>query len=189
MIGELEGKPKLGADGRIIILTSGVGYSVNIAPNKMGAVLQQKNIHLYIHTHSTDKEISLFGFMTKEEYGLFQKLISISGIGPRTALTIMAKGKAEDLSSAIAGKNIDLLVSGFGISKRQGEKLILELSEKLGEIKNDNGTTKEVLDALFALGYDAKTAQLAARFAGEKGGRAEEQVAAALEYISGGISN
>ncbi len=132
MIAYLKGRLIRKAPDHIILDIGGVGYSASIP---LSTYLKLGELHdeaeLFIHTHSTDSAILLYGFHTEEEKSIFLKLISISGIGPKIALNILSGIEASDLKDAIRGSDIARLSLIPGIGKKTAMRIALELQEKL----------------------------------------------------------
>ncbi|MDE0771402.1 MAG: Holliday junction branch migration protein RuvA [Salibacteraceae bacterium] len=145
-----------------VIDCNGVGYYVNISLQtfeKMGAT---ESCKLFIHMVVREDAHSLFGFSEPQERQLFRNLISVSGIGPNTARIILSSYKSEDIFSAIATENIDLLKSIKGIGAKTAQRIVIDLKDKVAkdlpqlEISSlqDNTTKEEALSALAVLGFD-----------------------------------
>ncbi|MCA9386402.1 Holliday junction branch migration protein RuvA [Candidatus Dojkabacteria bacterium] len=161
MIGFLSGKIKtIFDDGSLIILSNGVGWKVNAV--NTGAIKEDQEIELFIHTNVREDDISLWGFTSQEELSLFKKLLSISGVGAKTALNIItSKGYNEVVSSIYNGDAKGLKVSSVGA--KTAEKIIIELRDKvpaptdatlLGQTGTfDNSKVENVKEALKNLGY------------------------------------
>jgi len=142
-----------------------------------------KSITLHTHFHVREQEMSLYGFLEKSELQLFKKLISVSGIGPRTALEILVAGGAA-VHSAIVSGDVAFLCSVKGIGKKTAERAILELQEKLADIsfsKNASLQTpvfvlSEVVEALQGLGWSKSVIENALRNCPKELEKAEEIV-------------
>ena len=120
---------------QVIIETHGVGYEVTI-PVSTFSVLPDppSTATLRVYTHVREDALQLFGFATIEEKALFEKLISVSGIGPKLAITVLSGLAAADLVSAIRGGSIERLTRVPGIGKKTAERLIVELRDKLDSL-------------------------------------------------------
>jgi Holliday junction DNA helicase RuvA len=148
-------------------------------------------VHLHTHLHVREDNISLFGFGSAEELGLFQSLITVSGIGPKTALGILSALNPEKLVSAIEGENVAILSQVPGIGKKTAGRLILELKGKLakdwaGAISPSlTQEDADVVTALTGLGYSLREATQAATGLSEsKEFKLEEKVRLALQRLS-----
>jgi holliday junction DNA helicase RuvA len=148
-------------------------------------------VHLHTHLHVREDNISLFGFGSAEELGLFQSLITVSGIGPKTALGILSALNPEKLVSAIEGENVAVLSQVPGIGKKTAGRLILELKGKLakdwagGISPSMTQEDADVVTALTGLGYSLREATQAASGSPEsKELKLEEKVRLALQRLS-----
>lgn len=152
MIGSLKGEIILKTDKFLILGTdSGVGYKVNVSPeNFLISKKEGDSIFLWIHTHVREDAMELFGFLDYKELVLFEMLISVSGIGPRSALIILSVATVDTLARAISTGDISYLTKISGIGKKTAEKIILELRDKL-DVTDEGGSLKDELDALEAL--------------------------------------
>lgn len=147
---------------QLILDTGGVGYCIYIP---LSTYLQLGDINetteLYIHTHMTDNSLSLFGFTHEEEKGIFLKLISISGIGPKIALNILSGIGVSDLEDAIRQSDVDRISLIPGIGKKTAMRITLELQEKLEEKQKvleikDFQEKEDLISALINLGFKRK---------------------------------
>ena len=174
---------------QVIVDTGGVGYDVQIPVSTFSALPGPgSEIKLRIHTHVREDALSLFGFFTAEEKTIFERLISISGIGPRLAITVLSGLNTADLVSAIRGGQVDQLVRIPGVGKKTAERIVLELKDKLegiGAASMDGAPLKgapaaalsdveqDVLSALLNLGCNRASADNAVRKAKASGAPAE----------------
>lgn len=152
MIGSLKGEIILKTDKFLILETfSGVGYKINVSPeNFLISKKEGDNVFLWIYTHVREDAMELFGFLDYKELALFEMLISVSGIGPRSALVILSVATVDTLARAISTGDVTYLTKISGIGKKTAEKIVLELRDKL-EMTDEGGTLQEELDALEAL--------------------------------------
>jgi len=165
MIGFLSGIVELRDDPSIILNVTGVGYKVLVSPS----VLSQDNLEgsplkLYIYTHVREDLLELYGFSTRGDLKLFELLISVSGIGPKTALGVFGLGNADTIESAIATGNVDFFGSVPRLGKKGAQKIIIELKNKLGskvelDLREiDAKENRDVIAALKSLGFTPKEA-------------------------------
>ncbi len=162
MISFLQGRPLVN-DDELILLVSGVGYGVRTTPQLLGTASLKEEISIYVYTHVREDLLELFGFETKEEKRLFMLLLSVSGVGPSTALNITAQG-ASRLTQAVQEADLKFFSSVPRVGKKLGQKIIIELKSKLGSLKEldlSSLTTKQkdVVDVLVGLGYELETAE------------------------------
>ncbi len=165
MIGYLKGKVQLIRENGIIIETGGVGYKVCVGPNIISQLKLKDNTELYIYTHIREDIFALYGFEKAEELDFFELLISVSGIGPKAALGILAAAPMEKIRSSIVNQDPTLLFSVSGIGKKTAEKVVIELKNKVGATGSifDNHINKadDVFGALLQLGFKSHEASLA----------------------------
>lgn len=132
MIAHLRGTLLEKHPNQAIIEAGGVGYDVTIPISTYAALPEPGGeVRLRIHTHVREDLLALFGFLTQEEKFLFERLISIGGIGPKLAITVLSGLAVADLIAAIRGGEVDRLVRIPGIGKKTAERIVLELRDKL----------------------------------------------------------
>ncbi len=161
MIAYLKGEIKEKLEKSIIININNVGYLVNITTTLLSELKEKETTELYIYTKVREDDISLFGFKTKQELTLFKLLISVSGIGAKTALDIMSKD-IEKIQLAIINEDDQTLSQTPGIGKKTAKRIILDLKNKI-TINNIQKTEEqagittqsrnEAIEALINLGY------------------------------------
>jgi len=181
MIAYLRGRLLAKHPNQAIIETGGVGYDVTISvPTFSGLPGAGGEVALHIHTHVREEIIALYGFLQSAEKTLFEKLITVSGIGPKLAITILSGMGADEMVNAIRGNDVARLTRIPGIGKKTAERMVLELRDKLpvekaGEISampSMSAVEEDVLSALVNLGYQRPAAEkaLATVFKNGKGG-------------------
>ena len=166
MIGHISGEVVATRDGFAIISASGVGYKVHATKDVMAALAPGASTALWIHTVVREDALDLYGFMREEELKFFELLRSVSGIGPKSALSILDIASVETLRSAIAAGNASSLTVVSGIGKKTAEKIVLELRDKVGTMAigvDGISDDAEALEALRALGYSSVEAREALR--------------------------
>ncbi|MCQ2562169.1 MAG: Holliday junction branch migration protein RuvA [Alphaproteobacteria bacterium] len=153
MIGKLQGVVDYIGDGFIILMVNGVGYKV-YTPEIFSL---KENIALWIETIVREDSIRLFGFSTVSAQGLFNQLTSVSGVGPKVALAVMATIKTDTLLTAISTGDAKTIAMTPGVGKKVAEKIILELKSKVGSVSfettESTGVLPDLLSALESLGY------------------------------------
>jgi holliday junction DNA helicase RuvA len=161
MIAHLRGKLLSKHPNQAVVEASGVGYEVNISiPTFSGLPPLGSEVSLFIHTHVREDALSLFGFLRAEDKQLFEKLISVSGIGPKLAITILSGMAADSMVAAIKGNNLAALVRIPGIGKKTAERMVLELRDKLDafgaapSLPAISPVEEDVISALVNLGYN-----------------------------------
>src|SRR5882724_2543871 len=168
MIAHLRGKLLTKNPNRAIVETGGVGYDVTITvPTFSDLPALGDEVALHVHTHVREDVIALYGFLRSAEKTLFEKLITVSGIGPKLAITILSGMAADEMVNAIRGNDIARLTRIPGIGKKTAERMVLELRDKLtvekaGEIPATpslSAVEEDVLSALMNLGYQRAAAE------------------------------
>jgi Holliday junction DNA helicase RuvA len=175
MIGHLTGKVIYQNEKNIILDVNGVGYKVYANTQKLTV---GSNVAIHIHTVVREDALELFGFTDVASLKLFEKLINISGIGPRSALAIVNVGTIESLSEAINKGDLGYLTAVSGIGKKTAEKIILELRGQVSDLTLSD-SNNEVVQALKAMGYSERDAQNAAKHA--TGETVNEKIKSALK--------
>jgi Holliday junction DNA helicase RuvA len=176
MIAHLRGKLIAKHPNQAIVEAAGVGYDVVISvPTFTELASVGHEVALHIHTHVREDAIALFGFLHREEKQLFEKLLSVSGIGPKLAITILSGMAAADMVGAIKGNDIARLTKIPGIGKKTAERMVLELRDKLKDFGMQpaapptSPVEEDVLSALTNLGYQRPLAERAVATAGKSG--------------------
>ena len=141
----------------VLIACAGVGYEVQLLGREINLISKSKELTLWVHQVQKEEGSHLIGFLEKIERDLFRKLISISGIGPQLALSLLEQNRAKALILAINNKEISELTSCPGIGKRTAERLIIELQNKLsGLVSPDTIESKDQLKTKDALNFKVK---------------------------------
>jgi Holliday junction DNA helicase RuvA len=170
MIAHLRGKLLAKHPNQAIVETGGVGYDVTISvPTFTDLPGNGGEVALHIHTHVREDIIALYGFLRSSEKRLFEKLITVSGIGPKLAITILSGMAADEMVNAIRGNDVARLTRIPGIGKKTAERMVLELRDKLtveraGEVAPASALSaveEDVLSALVNLGYQRAAAEKA----------------------------
>jgi Holliday junction DNA helicase RuvA len=177
MIAHLRGILLSKHPNQAVVETAGVGYDVTITvPTFSDLPTLGSEVALHIHTHVREDQIALYGFLRPAEKRLFEKLITVSGIGPKLAITILSGMAADELASAIRGNDLARLTKIPGIGKKTAERMVLELRDKLPEaagttvpIPAMNPLEEDVLSALVNLGYQRAAAEKALAIAKKSG--------------------
>ncbi len=177
MIAFLRGKLLEKHPNQVIVETGGVGYDVQIPISTFSALPDTgAEVRLRVHTHVREDALALFGFLTGEEKSIFEKLISVSGIGPSLAIKVLSGMATLDLIAAIRGGLVDQLVRIPGVGKKTAERIVLELKDKMEglgataapgvPIKAEpalGAIEQDVLSALLNLGCNRAAAEAAVR--------------------------
>ena len=170
MIAHLRGKLLAKHPNQAIVETAGVGYDVTISvPTFSELPAPGSEVALHIHTHVREDALALYGFLRAPEKVLFEKLITVSGIGPKLAITILSGMPADEMVGAIRGNDVARLTRIPGIGKKTAERMVLELRDKLPPAMTSTATAaapvsameEDVLSALVNLGYQRAAAEKA----------------------------
>jgi Holliday junction DNA helicase RuvA len=183
MIAHLRGRLIAKHPNQAIVEAGGVGYDVTISvPTYSDLPTAGGEVALHIHTHVREDAIALFGFLRQDEKLLFERLISVSGIGPKLAITILSGMPTPDMVSAIRGNDIARLTRIPGIGKKTAERMVLELRDKLEHFVATPAAApvspieEDVISALVNLGYQRAAAERALAAAGKHGAKADFDV-------------
>lgn len=163
MIAHLRGRLLTKSPIGAVVECAGVGYEVAISIETFGALpAEGAEASLFVHTHVREDQIALFGFAETREKRLFEKLLTISGIGPKLAITVLSGIAAERLIASIRGEDHGTLTKIPGIGKKTAERIVLELKDKLDDlavaIPEAGGGRPAVAGSLGAIGDDAVSA-------------------------------
>lgn len=188
MISSLSGTVRHKELNSVIIDVSGVGYRVMVTTDTALETTPSSPIFLWTHLVVRETALELFGFLEKELLDTFELLITISGIGPKTALGILNVASPATLRQAVASADTSYLTRVSGIGKKNAEKIVLELKDKLKtgpEDKNLNTRSEgDALEALVSLGYTERDAREALKKVSKDVTGAGERVKAALKLLS-----
>lgn len=172
MIAFLKGHIEEKKADSVLLDVQGVGYKVEISAQTLDQLNSAgSDVKLLIYHHITESDQRLFGFFSRDEKGLFEKLITVKGVGPKLGLTILSGLPAANLIAAITQSDVAALSRVPGIGKKTAERIIVELREKLSEYvssstTSDSATQKpgvmnETIQALESLGFKSKDAEQA----------------------------
>ncbi|HEU5234058.1 MAG TPA: Holliday junction branch migration protein RuvA [Terriglobales bacterium] len=181
MIAHLRGRLLEKHPSHLILEAAGVGYEVAISiPSFSGLPAEGAEVSLYIHTHVREDVLALYGFLRREEKQLFERLIGVSGIGPKLAMTVLSGIAPDALVSALRGNDLTALTRIPGVGKKTAERMVLELRDKLEGLTAAPAPApasrmeEDVISALVNLGYQRSLAEAAAKKAiskiGARGG-------------------
>lgn len=181
MIAQLRGTLLEKHPNQLVVDAGGVGYDVHIPVSTFTALgAEGATVTLRIYTHVREDALVLFGFLTADEKTIFEKLISVSGIGPKLAITVLSGLATPDLVAAVRGGDVARLVRIPGVGKKTAERIVLELKDKMAALAAGEGKAatpaaqaldpldQDVLSALVNLGCSVTTAEEAIRKAREK---------------------
>lgn len=171
MIGYLRGKIISKKPTKLIVDVNGIGYLVNISISTFEKIAEKEDVALYTYLSVRESAMDLYGFYSLAEKEMFELLISVSGIGPKSAQSILSGIQIEDLKEALRTGNISRLVSIPGIGRKTAERLMVELRDKADSVSDSSEDLKtgastiryDAIAALVNLGYNQKVAERAVR--------------------------
>ncbi|HVJ50431.1 Holliday junction branch migration protein RuvA [Desulfitobacterium sp.] len=195
MIGMLRGKVWEIQTDKLVLDVQGTGYLLAVPYGLLSKLHPGLELVLYTHVVSREDELSLYGFSSLAEKEIFLQMLSVSGIGPKAALSILSTLGSAQAQSAIAGENLTVLTKVPGIGKKTAQRLVLELREKFkGKAGVDEsyvslegaGLQSEALETLLALGFSLEEGKRALARVQTDGRELtiEEQVKEALRSIA-----
>ncbi len=149
MIGYLKGKIIEERRNEIWLDVSGVGYRVRVAGKLKVESLKLEEIELFIHTAVREDAITLYGFTTIEELELFEMLIEVSGVGPKTAMEIVGVADGAEIVTAIQNADVNFFSRIKGIGKKSAQRIIIDLKNKIGSLKEVDLTSEDEEEAVF----------------------------------------
>jgi Holliday junction DNA helicase RuvA len=196
MIAHLRGTLLTKHPNQAVVETHGVGYDVTISvPTFSELPAAGAEVALHIHTHVREDALSLFGFLRLAEKQLFEKLLTVGGIGPKLAITILSGMPADEMVGAIRGGDVARLTRIPGIGKKTAERMVLELRDKLPSVTSGADVSvvaaspmeEDVLSALMNLGYQRAAAEKALQ-AAARGGKSPQSFEALFREALAGLS-
>lgn len=189
MIGTIKGKIEYREDPYIIVDVNGVGYRI-LVPVTVLAKLTGigEEIKLFTHTHVREDLLELYGFSDHSDLKLFEYLISVSGVGCRTASGIFSVGSRNEIIQAIVGNDVGFFTSVPRLGRKNAQKIIIELKSKIGggedlDLSEDGAKSNEIVAALKSFGFNASESLDAIRALAGKGETVEEKIRLALKYL------
>ncbi|NBV76925.1 Holliday junction branch migration protein RuvA [bacterium] len=181
MIGFLSGTVHHTYDNSVLLNVHGVGYKISVTKETAGRLIHETPASFYTHLAVRENALDLYGFTTPTEQHFFELLLTVSGIGPKSALSILDLAPVETLRSAIAGGNPTYLTNVSGIGKKTAEKIVLELREKVGAAATSAHDGGEALEAMQVLGYSAVEAREALKSVPQHISETKERIRYALK--------
>lgn len=167
MIGYLHGKIISKKPTKLLIDVNGVGYIVNISISTFEKISDKDEVSLFTYLSVREAAMDLFGFYSLVEKEMFELLISVSGIGPKSAQSILSGIQIEDLKDALKSGNISRLISTPGIGRKTAERMVIELHDKVESLAESidgvsfgaSTVRGDAITALINLGYNQKVAE------------------------------
>lgn len=168
MIAVLEGKVNEKLGDLIVIDCAGVGYGVLVTFEDFGAIKTGETAKLYIYEHIRENTHDLFGFKKLETKHIFEQLLSVNGVGPKMALSILSIASSAQVKQAIASGDTKFIAQAAGVGKRVAERVVVDLKDKVGLAASEDvvdflthpnmNPSDEALQGLVALGYSVNDA-------------------------------
>ena len=196
MISYIKGILKYKGADHVIVETGGIGFRINTSADTVSKLPQtESNVQLFTHMNVKEDEMSLFGFLTQEELMMFDRLITVKGVGPKGATALLAGLTPAQISLAIITDDVKTLSSGQGIGKKTAQQIILDLKDKTKTMAAagaslaaavpaaENTAVSEAVEALVTLGFGKPEAQKAVSAIASDDLTAAELISKALKVI------
>jgi Holliday junction DNA helicase RuvA len=170
MIATLKGKIAEKTLDMVVMECGGVGYGIYVPFEDFGALTEGQEAKLFIYEHIRENTHDLFGFRNIESKILFEQLLSVNGVGPRMALSVLSVANLQTVRRAIASGDTKFISQAVGVGKRVAERVVVDLKDKVGLTSDENATdfltttanpNDEAMQALVALGYSVQDAAAA----------------------------
>lgn len=191
MIAYLKGKIIAKPNNYLILETGGIGYQIFAGENLLAEINVGEERELYLHHRVREDLSDLYGFKNLEDLNLFELLLSVSGVGPKSALAVLSLASSDDIKEAIIRGDASLLTKVSGIGKKTAERLVLELKNKVARISTGVNLVGgsllsggDELDALMSLGYALNEAREALNKVEPAITSTSGRVKAALKYLA-----
>lgn len=188
MIGLLTGTIVYKTNTAVILDVSGVGYKVLLPESILVTLSLNDQKQLFIYTHVREEVLDLYGFASPEDLRLFEFLIGVSGVGPKSALGVFSVGNRSDIIKAIATGDVSFFTAVPRLGKKNAQKIIIELKIKIGskddlDLSEGGEDDYEVVAALEGFGFSRQEAQRALSALDGQAKTPEEQIRLALKYL------
>lgn len=186
MIVQIAGKVVAKTIRSVVIDTGGVGYEIFCTKDLIARLADGTIIGLFTYLNVREDLMELYGFASQADLLFFKLLLTVSGVGPKSALNILEVAKPEDIRRAVSAQNASILHAVHGLGKKTAEKLVIELKDKLESMEPQGGHSDDqaVLEAIITLGYSNSEARNALQTIKGKGNTLEEKMRAALKALS-----
>lgn len=175
----LEGEVAEKSPSKIVLAVNGIGFALAVPLSTFGKIPAKGRTRLLTHLHSTEEGPRLFGFAASEERDLFRLLLSVSGVGPQTALALLSQLAPAELAAAVAAEDSDRLRQVKGVGEKTAKRILLELKEKLPKLGIEPGRVvihppviQDAIAALVSIGFERREAEAAVTRAHKKVGAA-----------------
>ncbi|MCX6791976.1 MAG: Holliday junction branch migration protein RuvA [Candidatus Gottesmanbacteria bacterium] len=188
MIGRLTGTIDSHINNPLIIDVHGVGYVVRVPERYLASIKPGRQHTLLIHSHIREDAFDLYGFASKRELVLFELLLTVSGIGPKTALNVVDRG-VESVEDSVRKSDVDFFTTIPRLGTKNAQKIIIELKSKLGSSHMldltgaDSSETKQIVEALTSMGFDKQEIREALKKLDTKDVTVEQKIRHALKLL------
>lgn len=187
MIAKIKGKLEYIDDGFAVVDVNGVGYKIFASPFTLGKMAGQSEVEFHTHTYVREDTLALYGFRTQEELKMFELLISVSGVGPKAGMGILAIADPKTIRTAVLNEDSSILTRVSGVGKKTAERVILELQNKVADLplsdRKEAMAGNDALEALVAMGYSSVEAREALKGVANNITDVGERVKAALRSL------
>lgn len=159
MISQLTGQVVEKSLNYLVLDNNGVGYKIFVSNNTLDKVNSGESLTIYTYLAVKENALDLYGFINQEEKEIFELLLTVSGIGPKSAITILCSAEADIIRESAYNDDPDYLSKASGIGKKTAEKIVLGLKSKIGSLPSGEKTTGEgtiLIEALTSLGYSER---------------------------------
>lgn len=184
MIGFLRGRLHEVLPTHVLLDVAGVGYAVGVSPALASGLHVGKDAFFYVYEHIREDAHDLYGFLAASDLALFRQLIGVSGVGPKSAMTILAVGDGETVRRAIMAGDLETLTSVPGVGKKTAQKIVLELKGQLVDVDETGGEDRDAIEALVSLGYPSADARDALKMVPTDVKGTSDRVRQALRFLA-----
>ncbi len=190
MISQLKGKVISSSERSVVVDVNGLGYEVFVTRDLAASLKSGSDLTLFTHFNVREDAQELFGFSTSDDLNFFKLLLTVSGIGPRSALNILDTAKVADIRQAVVNEDATSLHRLHGIGKKTAERLVTELKDKLDVSLTAGGSSltgddSVLLEAITGLGYSLAEARQAVKDTKGQGASLSDKIKFALKYLGG----
>lgn len=195
MFAYIKGSLEVKSINYVVVENNGIGYKIYMSSKSIGTIGNiGEQVKVHIHYHVREDDISLYGFNSEEELRMFEILINVSGVGVKSALTMLSDITPSSFALAVINDDVTRLTKVPGVGKKTAQRLILELKDKLKseditseeievEEKKNNNINNDAVVALQVLGYSKKEAETVLEKIDTNGLSIEETIKQALKYL------
>lgn len=187
MIGSLRGKIIFKAGNRVEVDAGGVGWEVFLSPADLNEINLGEEAEIFTYHHVAEDKNDLYGFLKREDKTVFEMLLSVSGVGPKTALAVFTAGNGARIIKAIAGAEVDFFRAVKGLGEKAAQRIIVDLRNKVGAVGDLDLTKKEnsavVFQALSGLGFTGEEIRAVLPLLPPEATTEDEKIKAALKLL------